>query len=121
MEAVPEPRRSKRGLSDPAARNGSRHTLLHPPTTDPERGLSIQRRKRSGPDGGVTPVRVPEAYGSGQPGRLSGQKIRLRGRRQGRPRSESAGDSVSSDPDFETPTRAEQKGGTEALREPPPP
>ena len=40
-------RRSKRGASDPAGRNGSCHTLLHPPTTGPERGLSIQRRKKA--------------------------------------------------------------------------
>ena len=30
-------------------------------------------------DGRVTPGTVHEAYGAGQPGRLSGQKIRLRG------------------------------------------
>ena len=32
-----------------------------------------------GPDGGVTPWRMHEAYGAGQPDRLSRRKIRLRG------------------------------------------
>ena len=90
VEAVSEPLRSKWGASDPAARKGSHHTLLHPPTTGPERGAEQTKEKkaRAGRRGdtcqGALGVRRRSA------GWLGRQKIRLRGRRQGRPLSESA-------------------------------
>ena len=53
------------GASDPAGGNGSHHTLLHSPTAEPGARAEYTPEIRRGPDGGVTPVRVPEAYGAG--------------------------------------------------------
>ena len=62
------------------------------PTDDPAWNRNEYTEEiRHGPDGGVTPGTVHETYGAGQPGRLSGRKIRLRGPAsrglQGRPLS----------------------------------
>ena len=66
------------------------------PTDDqPWKRAEYTEELRRGLDGGMTLGTVHEAYGASLPGRLSRQKIRLRGR-QGRPLSESARDSVGS-------------------------
>ena len=69
MENAPEPQHPKRGASDPDGGNGS-HPLY---CTHPS---EYTEEIRHWLDGGVTPGMVHEAYGAGQSGRLSGQKIR---------------------------------------------
>ena len=58
------------GASDPAEGNGSHHAPLRPPTAKPGARAKYTPEISRGPDRGVTPVRVPEAYGAG---RLGGQ------------------------------------------------
>ena len=50
------------GASDPAGGNGSHHAPLRSPTAKPEVRAEYTPEIRRGPDGGVTPVRVPKAY-----------------------------------------------------------
>ena len=56
------------GASDLAGGNGSHHTSLRSPTAKPGVRAEYTSEIRCGPDGGVTPVKVPEAYGAGRLG-----------------------------------------------------
>ena len=66
-----------------------------PTDSQPCRRAEYTPEMRLGPDGGVTPWRVQEAYSAGQPERLSRREIRLRGC-QARLLGESADDEVGS-------------------------
>ena len=56
------------GASDPAGGNVSHHAPLCSPTAKPGARAEYTPEIRRGTDGGVTPGRVPEAYGAGRLG-----------------------------------------------------
>ena len=60
--------------SDPAGGNGSHHAPLRSPTAKPGARVEYTPEIRRGPDGGVTPVRVPEAYGASHLGGQVGRR-----------------------------------------------
>ena len=79
VENVPEPPRPNRGVSDPAGEKRLPSRSTAPTDGQPWTRAEYIEEIRRGTDGGVTPWRVHEAYGAGQPERLSRKKIRLRG------------------------------------------